>query len=138
MEYLPESVEEHLKRLSKEGFKEVSQKMWGVVKDFGLLGYVHGDINPRRFRVRGGREVVLCGFGRSMRGEDGEMMIDTCSRSGADHQFMSIDLHQPFHDATSRDDLESLLYTLLSLVAPLPWAHLPSHLIQHTKRTFIT
>jgi hypothetical protein len=90
MEFIPESVTDFLKRpysrrLGVRGtrllrFNEVAKNMWRCVKDLGMLGYVHTQINPSKFRIRDSKEVVISGLGRCKRDEDAEMMIDTCAK----------------------------------------------------------
>lgn len=115
MEFVEDGVDEYLKRGGK--FSDVAKGMWQVLKDFHMLEYVHTDLSPKRFRIRGNQEIVLCGLRKSRKAD--ESILES---RGADVIFMSLDRHD--HHPRQRDDLESLVYTLLHLLHALPWSHL--------------
>jgi len=53
---------------------------------------------------------------------------------------MSIDRHDSSHNPSQRDDIESLLYSLISLFMPLPWTekkNAPSKTLKDAKEAFI-
>ena len=115
MEYIEEGVEEYLN--GGERFSDAAKWMWQALKDFHMLEYVHTDLSPKRFRIRANQEIVLCGLRKSRKTD-----ASISHSQAADPIFISLDRHD--HLPRQRDDLESLVYTLLHLLHALPWSHL--------------
>ena len=117
-------------RLNLKQAANLALQMLSAIQSFHSHGYVHRDIKPSNFMYRSdSNDLCLIDFGLSKkwRNDDGTIIPP---RYGVGFRgtsrYASLNSHDGY-DLSRRDDLWSLFYVLVEMVAPpLPWHHQPS------------
>ena len=79
MEYVPETLEDHLRQPYRTTSNvQIIKNAWEAVKDLHMVEYLHTDITPSSITVKNGTQIVLCRLEKCRKQEDSdEMFIDT-------------------------------------------------------------
>ena len=125
MEYLPLSIFEHINKKMEAGesleaiVSDIGVQLLEGLKEMHKVYYVHQDIKTENMRSDG-NNVYITDFGTILRCNDENGQFNQVDRvtgyfTGS-HKFGSLNGHY-MRSISFRDDLESLGYTLLALLA---------------------
>lgn len=112
---------------SFDELKLIVPSLFTALEEFHEAGWIHDDIKPGNIvyedDIEGSNNVLLIDFGLAQRYSMVLNWLKRPERIGfrGTLRYASIAAHK-LQPCTRRDDLESLFYTLVSLVQPLPWA----------------
>ena len=125
MEYIPFSIHQHIKNKMDAGetlealVADIGVQLLDGVKEMHMVFRVHRDIKPDNMRSDG-NNVYITDFGTILRcnGENGQFnQVDRVTGHYlGSHIFSSLNSHN-LRSTSFKDDLESLGYTLLVLLA---------------------
>ena len=144
MELLGPNLSEISEKLPEGHFSKIyanniSRRLFAILEQFHAKGYVHRDIKPQNFvtRMHGKTPICLIDFGISkvyLDANGNHMDARDHANAMGSSLYSSPNMHDHM-DLSRRDDLYSLIYTILDLFGiPIPWRGAPASDIGNLKK----
>ena len=117
----------------------IAKRLFSILEQFHAKGYVHRDIKPQNFviRLQGKTPICLIDFGISkvyLDANGNHMDARDHANAMGSTLYSSPNMHNHM-DLSRRDDLYSLLYSLLDIFGiPIPWRGAPASDVGNLKK----
>ena len=123
IELMNNSLKYYKNKLTISQLNDISHQIINAISFIHSKGIVHRDIKPDNFLINANNKIKVCdfGFAKQIIVNKKHISIKNIDKIIGTPNFISVNVHNLI-EPTRRDDMESIVYTILYIKESLPWS----------------